>query len=293
MSLNENEYHALISLLDDDDKEVIEHVEKKIISLGTEVAPLLKKYIEDSENQVISKKCEILVQKINYSEIESELKIWFQQKEGSLLHALNLLAKIKHPHLDSKNTAFQIERIVQKIWLKTYQSQSTFEQIQIINYTLFKELEIEVYSVHQSLDEDLYFIHSILETSTSNTIGICLLYMIIAQSLDLPVFMVQLPLNSVLLVTKRWHDQEYLDQINIEKDILFYINPLYFGNTFPVSEIENYLKKNNVNFTEDIFKPVNNKLIIKSILLYLIHTLNKKELTDLSNLYKNLLNAIE
>lgn len=293
MTLNEKEYQALISLLDDDDKEIIQHVENKIISLGNSVAPILKKYIQDGENEILSKKCEILFRKINFSDIQSELNIWFQQKEGNLIHALCLIAKVKHPYLDEKNIAFQIERIVQKIWLKTYQSQTPFEQIQIINYTLFKELEIEVLSTHQTMDEEMYFIHSILESSQGNTIGICLLYMIIAQSLDLPVYMVQLPLNSVLMVTKRWHAQEELEKINVQEDILFYVNPLYFGNTFPKSEIEHYLKKNQINFTEDIFKPINNKMMVKSLIFYIINTLRKKEEHELKDLYINLLNSID
>lgn len=288
MELNEPEYHALVSLLDDEDSEIIEHVVQKIESIGTLGLPILKHYVEKYNNSGISKKCEVLIQKIHFTEIYQKLELWQSQREGDLLQALLLVAKVKYPFLNTTDITFQVERIVQRIWLRIYQSQSNFEQIQVINYALFRELEIQVKSVHEENDTDAYLIHSILETKKANSFGMCLLYMIISQSLDLPIYHVQLPYNSVLLLSRRWFSQDTIHTINIPDDILFYVNPLHHGNTFPVSEIEDYLRKNKLNFNESFFRPVTNKEILKLIIDFIIQDSDKQEEKSLRDLYQKL-----
>lgn len=287
MKLNEPEYRALISLLDDDDSEVLEHVVQKIESIGTIGLPVLQQYIDVGNNSKISEKCNELIQKIHFSEIYEALKKWQSQEEGDLLHALLLVAKVKYPYLDTRTVTLQVERIVQRIWLRIYQSQSNFEQIQVINYALFRELNIEVKSVNEAYDTDAYLIPSILETKRANSFGISLLYMIIAQSLDLPLYHVQLPYNSVLLLTRRWFSQSTINSVSIPDDILFYVNPLHHGNTFPVSEIEDYLRKNKINFNESFFRPVSNKEVLRLLIKAIIQHLDQKD-AALKYLYERL-----
>ncbi len=292
MEFNESEYHALVSLLDDDDREVLEHVIQKIESIGTVGLPVLHTYISENTNAAITEKCEELVRKIHFSEIYHALEVWKGQAEGDLLQALLLVAKVKYPGLDTNGITFQVDRIVQRIWLRIYQSQSNFEQIQVINYVLFRELDIEVKTVNEADETDAYLIHTILETKRSNSFGICLLYMIIAQALDLPLYHVQLPYNSVLLLSRRWFSQSTIDSISIPDDILFYVNPLHHGNTFPVSEIEDYLRKNKLNFNESFFRPITNREILKHIITAIIGSLEKEEI-ELKKLYEQLYDLFE
>ena len=50
--MEDNEIKALISLLDDDDKQVVSHVEERILSIGKEIIPYLEKEWETSFNQI-------------------------------------------------------------------------------------------------------------------------------------------------------------------------------------------------------------------------------------------------
>jgi len=43
--MKEKELIALVSLLDDDDNQIIDHVETKILSLGTKIIPLLEQQV--------------------------------------------------------------------------------------------------------------------------------------------------------------------------------------------------------------------------------------------------------
>ncbi len=57
--MNKNEIKALVSLLDDDDKEVLWEVEQKISSLGNEVIPVLESEWEKSFNPTVQSESRI------------------------------------------------------------------------------------------------------------------------------------------------------------------------------------------------------------------------------------------
>ena len=54
--MNTNEIKALVSLLDDEDKEVLLHVEQKIISMGDPIIPYLEEEWENNFNPAVQKK---------------------------------------------------------------------------------------------------------------------------------------------------------------------------------------------------------------------------------------------
>ena len=64
MNINENELKALVSLLDDTDKEVKEHVRGKIISLGNQIIPFLEETWENSFDPDIQREIEDLVHEL-------------------------------------------------------------------------------------------------------------------------------------------------------------------------------------------------------------------------------------
>ncbi len=56
--MKESELKALVSLLDDDDVQVISHVEEKIISLGEEIIPFLETAWEQSLDPQVQSRLE-------------------------------------------------------------------------------------------------------------------------------------------------------------------------------------------------------------------------------------------
>ena len=56
--MQESELKALVSLLDDEDKQVSSHVEEKILSIGKEVIPFLEKEWETTFSPVLQQRIE-------------------------------------------------------------------------------------------------------------------------------------------------------------------------------------------------------------------------------------------
>ena len=53
MGMESKEFKALISLLDDDDEQIVTHVQEKILSLGTQVIPFLEQEWESNFNSQV------------------------------------------------------------------------------------------------------------------------------------------------------------------------------------------------------------------------------------------------
>ena len=82
--MEESEIKALISLLDDDDTQVVSHVEEKILSLGKEVIPFLEKEWETSFNPALQSRIEDIIHVLQYDLLKSRLLDWYHGKDKDL-----------------------------------------------------------------------------------------------------------------------------------------------------------------------------------------------------------------
>ncbi|HUH75676.1 MAG TPA: transglutaminase family protein [Chitinophagales bacterium] len=219
MEFNKSEYNALIHLLDDDDSEVVEHVFDKIEEVGEVGIPILENYLQ-SGNHLLQKRILKLLNKFEWFKVYNELQLWHDQEEKELLKAVFLISKVFDPKLEENTIVQQIERISQRIWLRVYQNQSAFEQIQVFNYVIFSERAFEnqgnVYGAYQ-----FSLVDKVLSSKKGNSLGIGLIYLLIAESLELPIYGIVLPNYFALTFTKYWHSQKSMENQDVINDIIF------------------------------------------------------------------------
>jgi hypothetical protein len=60
------EFKALVSLLDDDDDQIVSHVQEKILSLGTRIIPELEQEWETNFNSQVQRRIEDLIHTLHY-----------------------------------------------------------------------------------------------------------------------------------------------------------------------------------------------------------------------------------
>ena len=67
------EIKALVALLEDDDNEVVAHVEEKIMSMGTGIIPFLEEEWESSFNPNSQRRIEDLVHVLQFELVQERL----------------------------------------------------------------------------------------------------------------------------------------------------------------------------------------------------------------------------
>ena len=83
--MNNNEIKALVSLLDDEDKEILSHVEQKIISLGDAIIPFLEEEWENNFDPNVQKKIEDLIHLLQFDSLKNKLHQWKESNAAGFI----------------------------------------------------------------------------------------------------------------------------------------------------------------------------------------------------------------
>ena len=259
--MDDNEIKALISLLDDDDKQVVAHVEEKILSLGKEVIPFLEKQWEASFSPALQSRIEEIIHTLQFDLLKSRLVEWYKKENMDLLEGMWLVATYQYPDLELEKLRQELEQIYYETWLEFRPDLYPIDQIKVVNSVLFNKLKFgaNTKNFHSPGNS---MINIVLETKKGNPITLCVIYMLVAQKLKLPVQGVNLP--NLFILT-------YKDNQNSQ----FYINAFNRGLIFSRQDIENYINELHLVPQNSFFEACDSLEIIRRALRNLIMSFEK------------------
>lgn len=259
--MESNEFKALVSLLDDDDEQIVSHVQEKILSLGTPIIPLLEQEWETNFNSQVQRKIEDLIHTLQYELLRERLKQWYESEEQDLLTGMWLVATYQYPDLDLVKLRQDLEQLYYETWLEFKPDLYPFDQIKLINSVLFNKVKFgaNTKNFHSPGNS---MINVVLESKKGNPITLCVIYMLVAQKLKLPVYGVNLPNLFVLT---------YKD----DRHAAFYINAFNKGLIFSRQDIENYINELHLAPQNSFFDPCSNLEIIRRVFRNLIMSFDK------------------
>lgn len=276
--LNEKELKALVSLLEDEDFEVIKHVEGKIISIGNEVIPFLEKEWESSFNPTIQRKIEDLIHTLQFDFLKFRLREWIKNGGTDLLEGIWIIATYQYPDLELNFLKKEIEQLYYEVSKDFKKDLHPFDQIKLINNVIFDKLKFKA-NTKNFHSPGNSMINVVLETNRGNPISLCILYILISQKLELPIYGVNLP--NLFICTYKTKDHQ------------FYINAFNKGLIFSKSDIENYVQQLHLNPIDLFFEPCKNEDIVKRVLRNLIISFDKIGDHQKSDEVNQLLKAID
>jgi len=286
---NESEINALIQLLDDNDHEVFRHVHDKLKSFGPDVIPTLEQAWGAELNPTAHERIEEIIHEIQFESLIEEWSIWLSINENpDLLTGAFLVAKYHYPELRFEEIQKKIFKIRQSIWLELNQNQTPLEQIQIFNQVFYTHHGFK--GAQSSSDFQDFCINHALESKKGSSLSIGIIYQVIAIELSLPVYGVNLVRHYVLAFCKKMIF-DFATEENLEREVMFYINPINKGSVFSRNEIKDYLEKMKVENSDIYFVPASNISVITELLKSLIEIYEQqnrgdrvRELTLLSKL---------
>ncbi len=259
--MKDNELKALVSLLDDEDTQIVSHVEEKIRSLGTSIIPFLEQEWESNFNPQVQRRIEELIHTLQYELLKERIKEWYESEDQDLLTGMWLVATYQYPDLELIKLRQDLEQIYYETWLEFKPDLYPFDQIKVINSVLFNKLKFgaNTKNFHSPGNS---MINVVLETHKGNPITLCVIFMMVAQKLKLPVHGVNLPNLFVLTYKDEKHDA-------------FYINAFNKGLIFSRQDIENYINELHLAPQQSFFEPCSNLEIIRRTFRNLIMSFDK------------------
>jgi hypothetical protein len=282
---------ALIRLLEDPNNQVFEQVKNELVKIGDkalsslEIAAQKNSFGDEFNERVIS-----LINEIQRNVLKDELIQWINSEEKDLLLGSIIVSKHHDTYLEDSLVYDAIQSLRRAIWLEFNDYQTSFEQIKIFNRIFFGVFQFKCLN-KESYSPDEIDISKVLESKQGAPLTIGLIYSIIAQSLDLPVYGVNLP-NSFVLAFMDYNQSNFI--INQQNDfgVLFYINPKALGDILDAREIDEFLSSRNLYPNRSHFEPCSNSSLIKRMIEDLMisfqHIGDDRKASDLNELINSI-----
>jgi regulator of sirC expression with transglutaminase-like and TPR domain len=288
--MNEKDITALISLLDDPDEEIFSHIREKLLSYGSPVIPFLEREWEKSFESVIQTRIENIIHHIQFNDTFENLKKWVDSGGGNLLSGIILIARYQYPDLDEAAILKQIERIKHDAWLELNQNLTALEKVRVLNHIIFEVHGFSGNTTNFHAPQNSY-INNVLESKRGNPLSLSILYSIIAQSLDIPVYGVNLPEHFILAYATEKTDLPVPISSKDEK-VMFYINPFSKGTVFGKHEVDSFLRQLKVKPVPAFYEPCSNIDMIRRLVNNLSFAYEKLGYPDKVKDIRKLLKAV-
>ena len=281
------ELSALINLLDEPDENAFGHIEMKIYSFGQEAIPILEKAWENSFEGIVQERIERIIRKIQQNVLHFEFSNWIKLGSSDLLKGFLLISRTQYPDLDEENITNRIEQMKRDAWLELNDNLTALENIKVLNHIIYDLHNFDGNKINIHAPQNSY-INTLLETRKGSPLSLGMLYIIIAQKLNVPVYGVNLPQHFILAYTT-----EMVKPYPDENDVLFYLNPFNKGAVFTRREIELFIRQLKIKPEEYYFSPCTNVDIIKRLIHNLKYSYNQLGYPDKIEELENLLKLIE
>lgn len=259
---------ALVKLLDDPDPEVYKAVEQSLMKEGLAIIPELEMAWESNFNQLLQQRIENITQAIQFNATRQKLSDWADAGATDLLEGAFLIAKYQYPDLETESIKEKIEKIKRDVWIELNENLTALEKVKIINHIIYNIYKYSRNSSNLNSPQNSY-INNVLDTKKGNNISLSIVYIIIAQMLEMPIYGVNLPKNFILAYSDKLAALEAFGEDENES-VLFYINPSNNGAVFGKNEIDFFIKEQKLEHNKSYYTPCSNIITIQRLIDSLI-----------------------
>lgn len=258
--MKETEIKAMIALLEDDDPEVKMEIFRQFELLGESAIPYLEESWEQTLDGELQSRIEDLIHKLQFKNLLSRLADWKEKEQDDLLKGMWLISTYQYPDLEFELLSAKIDQLYYEAWSNFKEDLQPMDQVKILNHVIFNKFKFSANTKNFHAPANS-MINQVLENKKGNPISLCVIYMLIAQKLKMPVYGVNLP-NLFILIYK-------------EEDFDFYINAFNKGLIFSKEDIDHYLDQLKLNPDEMYYEPCNNLDIIQRVVRNLVLSFKK------------------
>jgi regulator of sirC expression with transglutaminase-like and TPR domain len=287
--IDENKINSLIHLLEDEDEQVYLLISDQIMAMGSEMIPFLLDADDRSINPLLSSRLREMQMKLSLNHGKEELAVWKERNVRNLFQGLSILSKFQYPRLELRKISDLINKIRQDLWLEINDNLTALEKVRIMNHIFFETYGFKGNSENYFALENS-FINDVLMSRKGNPLLLSSIYSIIAQSVNIPIYGVNLPRNYMLVYIERLYNQD--NEVSVQ-DVLFYINPFNHGEIHSLADIQAYLRRIQMEPKQEYFLPCDNAVTITRCIHNIINSFEQNSKMEQAEPYKQLLEVID
>ena len=290
MLIEKKEIDSIINLLDDQDENVFELLKQQLISFGPEILPVLDEAIDNSFSKIISRRLSSIFDELNLQNTINELVAWKNSDEHNLFEAMIILSRFRYPKLDLEKVNQTLSKIRQDVWLEVNDNMTALERIRVMN-RIFFDLHGFKGNTQDFIAPENSFINDVLNKRKGNPITLSIIYSIIAQGVNIPVYGVNMPRQFILAYVEKIFTEPSKEVK--QTDVLFYLNPFNRGDIYSSNEVRSFLVALKIEPLDEYMLPCSHITIVKRCLNNLVNSYKAMNESDNAARYNTLLDCLE
>lgn len=192
-ALPESQRSALLKLLGDEDPAVYRNIRERILSLGPSAAAWLRPALL-SRDPLLRRRTQEIVRRFDRQTADDRF-LGFCLKQGEecdLEQGAWLLARTQYPDINIEAYQALLDSFAGELAGRLEVAREGREKLTVINQYLFDELGFSG-NEENYYDPENSYLNRVLDRRTGNPINLCLLYLLLARRLRLPVTGIGLP----------------------------------------------------------------------------------------------------
>jgi regulator of sirC expression with transglutaminase-like and TPR domain len=264
--LSESQRTALLSLLADEDRAVYQTVRAKIVSFGPPAALWLQPHTLSSD-PVLRRRAKEIVLHFGRQAADNQF-LGFCLKQGEELDIEQgawLLAQTQYPDINVEAYRAMLDQYADALRERVRTGGDAGELLGAINDYLFRELCFQGNEANYYDPENSY-LNRVLDRRIGNPINLCLVYLLLARRLGLPVTGIGLP-GHFICRYQSTATEVYVDAFN-------------HGKLLTKADCVQYLLQGNYSVRDDYLAPVSPRRMLLRICGNLHQVYLHHELTD-------------
>lgn len=240
--LSDNRKAALIKLLADEDPAIYQSVRQKILSIGPSATEWLRPHTLSRE-PALRRRTQELVLKFDRQGADNYF-LGFCLKHGEELdieQGVWLLAQTQYPDINVEAYRALLDSYAADIAERLETVDEPKDVLETVNQYLFEELGFTG-NEENYYDPDNSYLNRVLDRRTGNPINLCLVYLLLARRLQLPVAGIGLPGHFLCRFQSSSHE--------------LYIDAFNRGRLLSKADCVQYLLQGNYSVRDDYLAPV-------------------------------------
>ena len=249
--LSQSQKAALLTLLADEDPSVYRKIRQKIIAFGPTAADWLRRYTLSRDPALRRRAQEIVLSFDRQAADDSFLGFCLKHGEAfDLEEGAWSLAQTQYPDINVEGYKAVLDSFAADIGESLREVTGAEDILNALNHYLFDELGF-VGTAEQFQDPENSYLNRVLDRRTGNPINLCLVYLLIARRLVLPITGIGLPGHFVCRYQSS-SAEVYVDAFNR-------------GKLMTKADCVQYLLQGNYSIREDYLAPVSPRRILLRI----------------------------
>lgn len=284
------ELEALVSLVDEPNEDMFDVIRQKIISYGKLAIPVLDDVWVNTMGDSESNRIESIIEDIRQGILITDFNLWVSDPKSDIIDGLIIISKYFHPDFNEKYYITLFDKLCRDTWLELNDNLTALEKIKVLNHVFYSVYNFTSDN-KSTLYSDTYFLNRIFDHKIGSEMALGILYIAVAQKLNIPIYGVDLPGHFILAYLDSIENYRYGKEYS-ELDVMFYINASKDGTAFTRNEISHYISQMKVEQSEKHFSPCANLVVYRRMLSELIDSLELENKTSKTVVLKKLLSEI-